>query len=186
MRHDDSDDKPLALSPLYIMNKHWWDIAWPNFSRWFRIYRRQSPIQVSFDDILGWRPHTWKSVYVGHHHKMLMFMEFRQYNGSRSLITPSICYDNCSVYSDLLLHTSSTPSWSFTSIIRPLTSWDFVGKALIAVILLSPATPKGTPRDGYWCYEPKAPQFYAEDTPITRHNTRVGIFWWASQMTQNQ
>ena len=40
--------------------------------------------------------------------------------------------------------------------------------------------------DGYRCYMPEGSQFYTADTPITRHNTRVGIFWWASQITQNQ
>lgn len=32
-----------------------------------------------------------------------MFMECRQHNSSRLLKTPSICYDTCVVYSDLLI-----------------------------------------------------------------------------------
>ena len=36
-------------------------------------------------------------------HKMLMFMKCRQHSSSRSLITPSICYDTSLFYSDLLI-----------------------------------------------------------------------------------
>ena len=176
----------MALSPPYIMNEHWWDVAWPNFSRWFRFCRRQSPIQVSFDDILGWCPHTWKSAHVGHHHKMLMFMGLRQYNSSRSLITPSTCYDNWSVYSDLLITRIIYATMEFYANYSASHFMRLRRKGTHSSDNVVSSHIKRRTVDGYRCYMPEGSQFYTADTPITHHNTRVVIFWWASQITQNQ
>ena len=39
---------------------------------------------------------------------------------------------------------------------------------------------EGCIRDGYWCDEAAGTQFSTTDTPIVRHNTRVGDCLWAS------
>ncbi len=113
-------------------------------------------------------------------HKMLMFMQFRQHNSSRSLITPSLCYSTCLDYSGLLITRNICAIMEFYVDHSASHFMRLCRKGTDNSYNVVSNHSKRRTIDARWFDEAKDSQLFMEETSISCHNTRVGFCDWAS------